>query len=144
VANDLAYYGLQYNLPNLDGNPFITFFVLSIVEFPGLLSIWYLMEKWGRRWSSASFLALAGLACLVVAIIPDGVPNVAVVCSVIGKFGSTSSFMAIYQQSSELYPTAVRSIGMGITGAIGCVAVVLSPYIVYLVSRNIATFKNSR
>ncbi|GFQ67488.1 organic cation transporter 1 [Trichonephila clavata] len=40
--------------------------------------------------------------------------------------------MAIYQQSSELYPTAVRSIGMGITGAVGCVAVVLAPYIVYL------------
>ncbi|GFY44229.1 organic cation transporter protein, partial [Trichonephila inaurata madagascariensis] len=60
------------------------------------------------------------------------IPNVAVVCSVIGKFGSTSSFMAIYQQSSELYPTAVRSIGMGITGAVGCVAVVLAPYIVYL------------
>ncbi|GFQ69604.1 solute carrier family 22 member 1, partial [Trichonephila clavata] len=72
VANDLAYYGLQYNLPNLDGNPFFTFFVLSIVEFPGLFSIWYLMEKWGRRWSSASFLGLAGLACLVVAVIPDG------------------------------------------------------------------------
>ncbi|GFU29759.1 organic cation transporter 1 [Trichonephila clavipes] len=60
------------------------------------------------------------------------IPHVAVVCSVIGKFGSTSSFMAIYQQSSELYPTAVRSIGMGITGAVGCVAVVLAPYIVYL------------
>ncbi|GIY03151.1 hypothetical protein CEXT_594511 [Caerostris extrusa] len=56
VANDLAYFGLQYNLPNLEGNPFLTFFVLSIVELPGLLCIWYLMEKWGRRWSSASFL----------------------------------------------------------------------------------------
>ncbi|GIZ01287.1 organic cation transporter 1 [Caerostris extrusa] len=56
IANDLAYFGLQYNLPNLEGNPFLTFFVLSIVELPGLLCIWYLMEKWGRRWSSASFL----------------------------------------------------------------------------------------
>ncbi|GBO43589.1 Carcinine transporter, partial [Araneus ventricosus] len=72
VANDLAYYGLQYNLPNLEGNPFVTFFALTIVEFPGLLSIWYLMEKWGRRWSSASFLGLAGFACLVVAVVPEG------------------------------------------------------------------------
>ncbi|GIY30766.1 carcinine transporter [Caerostris extrusa] len=132
VANDLAYYGLQYNLPNLEGNPFLTFFVLSIVEFPGLFSIWYLMEKWGRRWSSASFLGLAGVACLVVAVIPEDVPHVAVICSVIGKFGSTSSFMVIYLQSSELYPTPVRSIGMGITGAVGCIAIVIAPYIVYL------------
>ncbi|CAL1289266.1 unnamed protein product [Larinioides sclopetarius] len=132
VANDLAYYGLQYNLPNLEGNPFVTFFALTIVEFPGLLSIWYLMERWGRRWSSASFLGLAGCACLVVAVVPEGVPHVAVICSVIGKFGSTSSFMAIYLQSSELYPTPVRSIGMGITGAVGCVAIVIAPYIVYL------------
>ncbi|GIY75481.1 organic cation transporter protein [Caerostris extrusa] len=132
VANDLAYFGLQYNLPNLEGNPFLTFFVLSIVELPGLLCIWYLMEKWGRRWSSASFLGLAGVACLVVAVIPENVPHVAVICSVIGKFGSTSSFIAIYLQSSELYTTPVRSIGMGITGAIGCVAIVIAPYIVSL------------
>ncbi|XP_055944940.1 organic cation transporter 1-like [Argiope bruennichi] len=132
AANDLAYYGLQYNLPNLEGNPFLTFFALTIVEFPGLLSIWYLMEKFGRRWSSASFLGLAGFACLVVAVVPEDVPHVAVICSVIGKFGSTSSFMAIYLQSSELYPTPVRSVAMGITGAVGCAAIVVAPYIVYL------------
>ncbi|CAL1289262.1 unnamed protein product [Larinioides sclopetarius] len=132
AANDLVYFGLQYNLPNLEGNPFVTFFVLTIVEFPGLLSIWYLMEKWGRRWSSAFFLGLAGFACLVVAVMPEDVPHVAVICSVIGKFASTSSYMAITLQGSELYPTPVRSIGLGISSTAGCATNIMAPYIVYM------------
>ncbi|GFR12134.1 organic cation transporter protein, partial [Trichonephila clavata] len=47
VADMFAYYGLQINVPNLGGNPFVNFFILSAVEIPGLICSWYFMEKYG-------------------------------------------------------------------------------------------------
>ncbi|XP_055946456.1 carcinine transporter-like [Argiope bruennichi] len=132
VADMFAYYGLQINVPNLGGNPFINFFILSVVEVPGLLCSWFFMEKYGRRWSSVSFLILTGSSCLLVAIVPEGIPYVAIVCSLIGKFGASAAFMAVYQQSSELYPTTVRSIGMGMSGTFAGVANIIVPYVVFL------------
>ncbi|GFR33857.1 organic cation transporter protein [Trichonephila clavata] len=127
-----AYYGLQINVPNLGGNPFVNFFILSAVEVPGLICSWYFMEKHGRRWSSVSFLILTGSSCLLVAIVPEGIPYVAIVCSLIGKFGASAAFMAVYQQSSELYPTTIRSIGMGMSGTFAGVANIIVPYVVFL------------
>ncbi|GIY07147.1 organic cation transporter protein, partial [Caerostris extrusa] len=132
VADMFAYYGLQINVPNLGGNPFINFFILSAVEIPGLICSWYFMEKYGRRWTSVSFLILTGSSCLLVAIVPEGIPYVAIVCSLIGKFGASAAFMAVYQQSSELYPTTVRSIGMGMSGTFAGVANIVIPYVVFL------------
>ncbi|XP_042901440.1 carcinine transporter isoform X3 [Parasteatoda tepidariorum] len=131
VADIFAYYGLQINVSNLGGDPFFNFFFLALVEIPGLICSWYFMEKWGRRWCSVSALALTGSACLLVALVP-GAPVLAVVCSLIGKFGASASFMAVYQQSSELYPTTIRAIGMGMSGTFAAVANIIVPYIVFL------------
>lgn len=64
-----AYYGLQINVPNLGGNPFVNFFFLAFVEVPGLLCSWYAMERWGRRWSSVGFFTLTGSACVLAAML---------------------------------------------------------------------------
>ncbi|XP_042901443.1 carcinine transporter-like [Parasteatoda tepidariorum] len=131
VADIFAYYGLQINASNLAGDPFLNFFLLALVEIPGLVFSWYFMEKWGRRWCSVTALAITGSACLLVAIIP-GVPSLAVACSLIGKFGASAAFMAVYQQCSELYPTTIRAIGMGMSGTFAGVANIIVPYIVFL------------
>ncbi|KFM59486.1 Organic cation transporter 1, partial [Stegodyphus mimosarum] len=40
--------------------------------------------------------------------------------------------MAVYQQSSELYPTTIRSIGMGMSGTFAGLANIIVPYVVFL------------
>ncbi|GFQ97054.1 organic cation transporter 1, partial [Trichonephila clavata] len=60
------------------------------------------------------------------------IPYVAIVCSLIGKFGASAAFMAVYQQSSELYPTTIRSIGMGMSGTFAGVANIIVSYVVFL------------
>ncbi|XP_054723820.1 organic cation transporter 1-like [Uloborus diversus] len=132
VADVTAYYGLQINVSHLAGDPFLNFFLLALVEVPGLICGWAFMEGLGRRWCSVSALALTGLACLVPVVVPEGIPYVAVVSSLVGKFGSSAAFMAVYQQSSELYPTTVRAIGMGVSGTFAGLANIIVPYIVFL------------
>ncbi|XP_035204413.1 organic cation transporter 1-like, partial [Stegodyphus dumicola] len=132
VADIMAYYGLQINVSNLGGNPFLNFFYLALVEVPGFIFSWFFMEWYGRRWCSVSSLIVTGLACLVPVILSPDIPYVAVVASLIGKFGASASFMAVYQQSSELYPTTIRSIGMGMSGTFAGLANIVVPYVVFL------------
>lgn len=59
---------------------------------------------------------------------------VAVGASLVGKLGASAAFMAVYQQSSELYPTTIRAIGMGISGTFAGFANIVVPYVIFLVS----------
>ncbi|XP_042912363.1 organic cation transporter protein [Parasteatoda tepidariorum] len=129
MANIMAYYGLQINVSNLAGNEFINFFLLSLVEVPGYMVSWVFMEKFGRRWCSVVGFLLSGVACMLPSI---DLPYMDVVCSMIGKFFAAGTFMATYQQSSELYPTVIRSLGMGMSSTIAMVATLIVPYLVYL------------
>ena len=56
-----------------------------------------------------------------------------VALSVIGKFGSSGSFMLIYLQAMEIFPTVNRAAAMGLSTVSGNIANVFSPYIVALV-----------
>lgn len=51
-----------------------------------------------------------------------------------GKLGASAAFMAVYQQSSELYPTTIRAIGMGVSGTFAGFANIIVPYVIFLVS----------
>lgn len=131
-ANCAVYYGLQLNVGNLIGNEFLNFFLLSLAEAPGALLCWMCMAKIGRRWSAVCSLTGTGLVCLLPFIFPEEWSMVAVVSSFIGKFGASASFMAVYQQGSELYPTVIRALGMGLSGTVGCLALIIMPYVVHL------------
>jgi hypothetical protein len=55
----------------------------------------------------------------------------------IGKLGITSSFSIIVVYTTELYPTAMRSIGVGASSTVGRVGAMLAPFAPLLVSRSL-------
>ncbi|XP_015914844.2 organic cation transporter 1-like [Parasteatoda tepidariorum] len=131
IADIFAYYGLILNVSNLSGNFFLNFFLSSIIEGPGLICGWYCMEKYGRRWIVVIALLLTAISCFFL-VIQVGEPSYAQVISLIGKFGASAAFFGVYQQSSELYPTTMRLIGMGVSGAIANAGNIILPFIIYL------------
>ena len=52
--------------------------------------------------------------------------------AIVGKFGVSGTFGVIYVHASELYPTPVRSIGVGIASAMGRVGGILAPLVASL------------
>ncbi|XP_076306746.1 carcinine transporter-like [Tachypleus tridentatus] len=132
VANSMAYYGLQINVTNLYGNEFLNFFLLGIVELPSYFLCWFLMERFGRRWTNVSLMFLAALSILVPTTFPPDLAIGATIGAFIGKFDCSAAFMAVYQQAAELYPTPVRALGMGSSATIACIATICTPYIIYL------------
>ena len=69
---------------------------------------------------------------IILIIIPfesDTFAILATVFSIIGKFGIAGTFNIVFIHASELYPTPVRSIGVGIANAAGRFGGTLAPIV---------------
>lgn len=53
MLNNMVYYGLAYNLDNMNGNVFLNFFLLGMTEIPSNLIAWWLSLNIGRRWTQS-------------------------------------------------------------------------------------------
>ena len=51
----------------------------------------------------------------------------------LGKFCTSLTFVVLYMQTAELYPTCIRSFGTGASSLVGIGAGALSPFILQLV-----------
>jgi hypothetical protein len=135
ISNVLAYAGLTLNTLNFHGSEFLNYFLLALVDIPALFIGWYLIEgRLGRRWTNSLFLMICGISLCIPTLIDPSRKLLITIMSLLGKFGTAASYMIIYQQSAELYPTTLRSEGMGISSTFGAAMGILVPYITYLVS----------
>ena len=62
--NVLIYYAITVNTPQMGGNPFLNFFILSVIEIPASYLGGYLVDRYGRRWVPVLFFLLCALACV--------------------------------------------------------------------------------
>lgn len=50
------------------------------------------------------------------------------------RFAITLTFLVVYLQATEIFPTQLRSTGSGFASTMGSIIGIFTPYIVYLVS----------
>ncbi|XP_022106113.1 organic cation transporter protein-like [Acanthaster planci] len=129
-VNSLVYYGLSLSTSGLGVDDYVAAFVSGAVEMPGYLSSWLAIQKLGRRLSLFLYLCVGGLACLTTIFIAPGVARATV--AMIGKFAISGSFNIIYIYSAELYPTPVRSMGVGMSSMSARLSGVIAPVILIL------------
>lgn len=129
---NFAYYGAFLWLPSLlveQGFDLVTSFgytlIITLAQLPGYAAAAFLIEKWGRRATLATFLAgsavaalLFGQATSVAQIIAAGM---ALSAFNLGAWG------ALYAVSPEIYPTAMRGTGAGSAAAFGRLASIIAP-----------------
>ena len=78
----------------------------------------YILLKSGRRYPYAISMLSCGIILLAIMSLPKDNPDpiwgwAVVVISTLGKAFVTFSFGAVYLYTAELYPTVLRSTGMG-------------------------------
>jgi sugar phosphate permease len=133
-TNLLAYNGLALNTLNFHGSEIINYFLLSAAEIPALLIGWYSIESpLGRRWSITIAILLCGISLCSSMLINQTHKTLITLMSIFGKFGIAASYMIAYQQAAELYPTTLRSQGIGLSSTIAAAVGIGVPYITYLV-----------
>ncbi|MFB6184241.1 MAG: MFS transporter [Haloarculaceae archaeon] len=137
---NLAYYGIFTWLPDTIATAgyveslYTYLFAVAAFQLLGQLSGAYLIEVVGRKWTLGSLLVVGGLATFVFAVaIPDGgaaggetLFSVGVFAMGFALFGA---WAVLYAYTSEVFPTKVRSTGLGLTGSVGKVAATLGPVV---------------
>ena len=63
MAVCLMYYGVTFNAGNI-GDFYLNFFLMGIVEFPGILATIFLIDRIGRKKLHLLCMMLGGVACL--------------------------------------------------------------------------------
>ncbi|WAR08499.1 ORCT-like protein [Mya arenaria] len=111
----MTYYGVTMNAGNIGGNFYLNFFLMGLVEIPGVMFAMLILDRLGRRWSNAGTMIAGGVACL--STIPTallGSPSLqplTITLALVGKASAAAAFAIVYMFTAEILPTMGELIG---------------------------------
>ncbi|XP_033750790.1 solute carrier family 22 member 6-A-like [Pecten maximus] len=133
TVDSLTYYGLILSSASLPVNRYLSFFLLAVAEYPVALFEFTLMNRIGRKRFCILFHIIAAVSLIagtVASSFPD-LPgaNIAIMLFFfLGKLGITGSFSCLFLYTPEIYPTNLRTIGIGLSSAAGRIGGMLAPF----------------
>lgn len=125
----MVYYGLSLSGGNLSSNPFIYMVLSGLMEIPAYVLAYPLVVKFGRRGPTVACSLISGAALLVLAVVPANYSVLIMILALTGKMSITAAYQIAIFYSSELFPTQVRSRGVGTCFMMSRVGSICSPFI---------------
>lgn len=130
-----SYYGMFLWLPSvmvLKGFTLVKSFeyvlIMTLAQLPGYFTAAYFIEKLGRKFVLVVYLLLtAGAAIWFGTAETAGSLLAAGICL---SFFNLGAWGGMYAYTPELYPTSVRSTGVGMSASFGRIGGVIGPYLV--------------
>ena len=131
ATNALVYYGLSLSASKIgDGlDVYTTFMLLAAVEIPFGIAISIIMTFLGRRFPLAITMIVGGIICLLPSVLPASLSKATVVLGILGKGCITASFALVYFYTAEIYPTNMRSVGLGTCSTFARVGAIIAPFV---------------
>lgn len=130
----LGYYGIFTWLPTIfvaQGFTFVRGYgylvLLALAQLPGYVLAAYLVEQIGRKVTLAAFLISSALFSYLFAIATT--PVLIVGGGMLLSFSLLGAWGALYAYTPELFPTNVRTTGMGWASAMARAAGILAPFL---------------
>ncbi|TNJ67995.1 MFS transporter [Paenibacillus hemerocallicola] len=132
-----SYYGMFLWLPTvmvLKGFNLVKSFqyvlIITLAQLPGYFTAAYLIEKFGRKFVLVAYLLMTAASAVWFGnAVSEGALIAAGMCL---SFFNLGAWGAMYAYTPELYPTAVRSTGVGLAASFGRIGGVIGPYTVGL------------
>jgi putative MFS transporter len=129
---NFAYYGAFIWIPTLlsqRGFSLVRSFeytlIITLAQLPGYAVSAYLIEKWGRRPTLATFLAGSAVAAVWFGMADSRDAILAAGCLL--SFFNLGAWGAVYAATPEVYPTSVRATGAGWAAGFGRIASIIAP-----------------
>ncbi|MDU0200567.1 MFS transporter [Paenibacillus sp. MAH-36] len=137
-----SYYGIFLWLPSvmvLKGFSLVKSFqyvlIMTLAQLPGYFTAAYFIEKFGRKFVLVTYLLLTAFCAIWFSTAATEAMLIAAGISL--SFFNLGAWGAMYAYTPELYPTRVRSTGVGFAASFGRVGGIIGPYLVgLLVSRH--------
>ncbi|XP_048774399.2 organic cation transporter protein-like isoform X1 [Ostrea edulis] len=135
MAVCLMYYGVTINAGNI-GDFYLNFFLMGIVEFPGILTTIALIDRIGRKKLHLLCMMVGGVACLctifTVSFARETLRPLTITLAAIGKMASSAAFVCVFIFTVELFPTVIRNIALGGGSCFARIGSMMAPYCVAL------------
>ncbi|XP_045131418.1 LOW QUALITY PROTEIN: organic cation transporter protein-like [Portunus trituberculatus] len=125
-----VYYGLSLSSANFNVDPFLYMFLGGVMELPSYTLTVPFVAHFGRKNVLIVLLVTCGITVLGAPFLPlarDGWGFLTVV--MVSKFSITSAYQVVYLYSSELFPTTLRTRGVGVSSMVGRLGAIMSPFI---------------
>jgi len=135
----IIYYGIALNAEDLTGSIFVNNALYGVTEVFANVFILVLINKIGRKTSlyGGAFIASFGLLSLTLitefgSSDSETIKTLSIIFAMFGKFGSAICTSSIYTITVELYPTVLRSSGLGLGSASSRVGGTIAPFVLML------------
>merc|ERR1719273_2960 len=128
----MCFYGLTMVASEIGDNMFLNFILVLRIELPAILFATYGLDKFGRKPLLAYSQILAGVTLIAAGLLINYDPLIPTILSLIGKFGSTSSFAIVFVYTAEMFPTEIRSSAVGSSSTCARVGGILAPQVANL------------
>ncbi|KAH8258180.1 hypothetical protein KR038_007245 [Drosophila bunnanda] len=125
----MVYYGTAQYVAVLGGNIFINNMIAAAVGIPGTCLCVLLTKYLGRKMTLILSSALSAVGLFLLAGLFELGTVAQVVCAALGLFGASMSFPNVYLYGGELFPTVVRSNGVGLCSMLGRIGSIVAPLI---------------
>ncbi|CAG7882458.1 hypothetical protein BRARA_C03447 [Brassica rapa] len=102
-------------------------FIASFAEFPGLLISAAMVDRLGRKASMSSMLFTCCI--FLLPLLTHQSPTLTTALLFGGRICISSAFTVVYIYAPEIYPTAVRTTGVGVGSSVGRIGGVLCPLV---------------
>ncbi|XP_025098394.1 organic cation transporter protein-like [Pomacea canaliculata] len=123
--------GLMLNVSNMSGNVFLNYTILCLMDLVSLAPFGWLIDRLGRRSLLMVTSGVGGLACLAtfLPVVLEGNNWIFRGLSFCGRLCWSLASILIYVFTPELFPTVLRSFGLGSCSMIGHVGSLASSYV---------------
>ncbi|EJL20307.1 MFS transporter [Brevibacillus sp. BC25] len=130
-----SYYGMFLWMPSVlvdKGFTMIKSFqyvlIMTLAQLPGYFAAAYFVEKWGRKWTLATFLFMTGVMAFAFGQ-SSGTMELLVTGAFLSFF-NLGAWGALYAYTPENYPTPLRATGSGMASGVGRIGSIIAPYLV--------------
>ncbi|GAA6234857.1 solute carrier family 22 member 4-like isoform X1 [Lates japonicus] len=132
MSTAIVFYGLSLNTSNLNGNVYLNCFISGAFDIVSYVASWLLINRAPRPTLLFSTLMFCGIMLLIIKLVPEDMHLMFQVLALLGKMGVSGAYCFTYVFATELIPTVVRNMGLGIGSTAARIGTIICPYVIYM------------
>ncbi|KAJ0174389.1 hypothetical protein K1T71_010535 [Dendrolimus kikuchii] len=130
----LINYGMMISSVFIDGNKYVNFALLMLMDIPANVFYWLALSKYKRKMPLLVSFLVGGIFCISQPFVPKGYAWAGLALFMAFETLATFSYNIVYMYTSELFPTYTRNSMHSICSAVGRVGSLVAPQTPLLLS----------
>ncbi|KAJ1346852.1 hypothetical protein KIN20_001763 [Parelaphostrongylus tenuis] len=128
TCDNFIYFGLSLYSTRLAGNTYVNYLLMGAVEMPAYVLSPIFLEKYGTKLVVSGTHLLASI-CFLLPAFSAADSWLSLFCWLLGKFSISCSFMSLFVYASEVFPTTIRNVSVGLCSVLSRGGAIAAPYI---------------